>query len=239
MLFTFFYYIQYIVKNKIYRKPVELFAVIAAGVALIFGAGALAFINPSVDYHNLMLMGYSVFYIFFLVLYERGTDENEKHICIKRWVVLATASVIIINQIVIANVSYHKAQIAYEKSYGVLVRIADRIEQTPDAENCDKILVLGALDNSQNYSSNLPPDITGITDGYIIRADDETVKQSVLTAALRDYCEMDYEFVSGEVKKMLAQSEKVEAMGEWPAKDSVAAVDGTIVIKLGPEGEYR
>ena len=237
LLFTFFYYIKYIVKNKIYRKPVELFAVIASGIALIFGAGALAFINPSVDYHNLMLMGYSVFYIFFLVLYERGTDANERHTCIKRWAVLAVASVIIINQVVIANVSYHKAQIAYEKSYGVLVRIADRIEQTPDAENCDKILVLGALDNSENYSVNLPPDITGITDGYIIRADDETVKQSVLTAALRDYCEMDYEFVSGEEKKKLAQSEKVEAMGKWPAKDCVAVVDNTIVIKLGTEGE--
>ncbi len=239
LLFTFFYYIKYIVKNKIYRKPIELFAVIATGVALVFGAGALAFINPSADYHNLMLMGYSVFYIFFLVLYERGTDENEKHICIKRWAVLTAALLIIANQIVISNVSYHKAQIAYEKSYGVLVRIADRIEQTDGAEDCKKILVLGALENSERYSSNLPPDITGVTDGYILRADDEKVAQSVLSSALHDYCEMDYEFLAGEEKRMLAQNEKVQSMGEWPAKDSVAAVDGTIVIKLGPEGEYR
>ncbi len=239
LLFTFFHYIKYIVKNKIYRKPVNAFAIVILGAVLIVGAGALAFVNPAVDYHNLMLMGYSIFYIFFLILYERGTDANERHTCIKRWAVLIAAAAIIINQVVIANVSYHKAQIAYEKSYGVLMRIADRIEQIPDAEDCDKILVLGALDNSKGYSVNLPPDITGITDGYILRADDETVNQSVLTAALRDYCEMDYEFLAGEEKRLLIQSEGVEAMGKWPAKDSVAVVDGTIVIKLGTEGEHR
>lgn len=238
-LFTLAHYIKYIMKNKIYRKPVNACAILILAAMLLAGAGALAFVNPAVDYHNLMLMGYSIFYIFFLILYERGTDANERHTCIKRWAILTVATVIIANQVVISNVSYHKAQMAYEKSYGVLMRMADRIEQTPDAENCDKILVIGSLKNSKNYSVNLPPDITGITDGYILRADDETVGQSVLCSALCDYCGMDYKFLAGEEKRRLIQSEKVEAMGEWPAQDSVATVDGTIVIKLGPEGERR
>lgn len=236
-LFTLSHYIRYMVINKIHKKLVNVFAAVILGALLIFGAGALAFVNPEVDYHNLMLMGYSIFYIFFIILYERGTDANERHTCVKCWSVLIASAVIITNQIVISNVSYHKAQIAYEKSYGVMMRIADRIEQTPGAENCDRILVLGALDNSESYSVNLSPDITGITDGYIIRADDETVDQSVLSSALRDYCEMDYEFISGEEKKLLAQSEKVKAMEKWPARTCVAVMDGTIVIKLGTEGE--
>ena len=79
-------------------------------------------------------------------------------------------------------------------------------------EKCDKILVLGALDNSQAYSVNLPPDITGITDGNIIRADDETVGQSVLCSALNDYCDKNYSFLSGEEKKKLKEREEVKAM---------------------------
>jgi hypothetical protein len=204
---------------------------------LIVGAGALAFINAGIDYHNLMLMGYAIFYLFFIILYERGTDTQAKHSFVKCWMVFLTALVIIANQVVIANVSYHKAQIAYEKSYGVLIRIADRIEQTEKAEDCDKILVLGALENSEDYSVNLTPDITGITDGYIIRADDETVGQSVLCSALSDYCEKDYEFLSGKKKQELANREDVEAMGIWPAADSVVVIDDTVVIKLGLEGE--
>lgn len=233
LLFTLLHYVKYIIKNEIYKKPLNIFIIVALGVMLVFGAGALAFVNSSVDYHNLMLMGYSVFYLFFLVLYERGDDKDY----VKCWTVFVAALVIIFNQIVISNVAYHKAQIAYEKSYGALIRISDRIEETPGASECDRILVLGALDNSESYSVNLTPDITGITDGYIIRADDESVGQSVLCSALNDYCDKNYEFVFGEEKKALAEREEVKALEEWPLRDCVAIVDNTIVIKLGEEGE--
>ena len=226
-IFTSMYYLKHIYKN-----PAKLFIVTILGIMLILGAGALAFINAAVDYHNLMLMGYSVFYLFFLLLYERGTNSS-----IKCWAVLLTAMALITNQVVISNVSYHKAQMAYEKSYGVLIRIAERIEKTPKTQDCDRILVIGALDNSDKYSVNLTPDITGITDGYIIRADDETVNQSVLCSALSDYCEKNYEFVSGEEKKNLIQREDVKAMEKWPAKDCVKVIDDTVIIKLGTEGE--
>ncbi len=237
LVFTLLHYIKYIVKNKVYKNPVNILFVVILGVMLILGAGALAFVNAGVDYHNLMLMGYSVFYLFFVILYERGSDKTETHTLVKCWAVFTVGLVLVANQAVIANVSYHKAQMAYEKSYGVLIRIADRIEQTPNAENCDRILVLGALENSEEYSVNLTPDITGITNGYIIRADDETVGQSVLTSALNDYCEKNYEFLSGEEKKSLANREEVKAMGKWPASDCVAVIDDTVVIKLGTEGE--
>ena len=237
LLFTLAHYIKYIVKNNLYKNYANILLLIVLSVMIIVGAGALAFVNAGVDYHNLMLMGYCVFYLFFLVLYERGADKNEKHAKIKCWTLLITAILIISNQVVISNVSYHKAQIAYEKSYGVLVRIADRIEQTKGSGECDKILVIGALDNSEDYSVNLTPDITGITDGYIIRADDETVGQSVLCSALSDYCEKNYEFVSGEEKKEFLQREDVKFMGKWPEKDSVTVIDDTVIIKLGTEGE--
>jgi hypothetical protein len=237
LIFTLVYYIRYTVKNRIHKNPAKIITLILLCPMLIVGAGVLAFVNPAVDYHNLMLMGYSVFYLFFILLYERGIEAKEKHTCIKCWVVLLTAIILIANQAVIANVSYHKAQMAYEKSYGVLVRIADRIEQTPDTDKCDRILVLGALDDSEAYSVNLTPDITGITDGYIIRADDETVGQSVLCSALNDYCNKNYEFVFGEEKTNFAKREDVKSLEKWPSKNCVAVIDNTIIIKLGTEGE--
>ena len=237
LAFTLAHYLKYIILNKLYKKIVNILFVAVLSVLLLFGAGALAFINPGIDYHNLMLMGYSVFYLFFIILYERGADPNKTQACVKCWIILFMAAGIILNQVVISNVSYHKAQMAYEKSYGVLMRIADRIEQTPGAENAERILVLGALENSSDYSVNLTPDITGITDGYIIRADDETVGQSVLSSALSDYCEKDYEFISGEEKKNLSQREDVKSMEKWPSKTCVAVIDDIVVIKLGTEGE--
>jgi hypothetical protein len=223
--------------NKLYKNPCKIFIIAVLGVMLIIGAGALAFANAGIDYHNLMLMGYCVFYLFFIVLYERGTNTGEKHTCIKCWTIFIAALVLIVNQVVIANVSYHKAQIAYEKSYGVLTRIADRIEQTEGADACDKILVVGALADSEAYSVNLTPDITGITDGYIIRADDEVVGQSVLTSALNDYCGKNYTFISGDQKDAMLKREDIKSMKKWPAKDCVAVVEDIVVVKLGTEGE--
>ncbi len=232
-IFTLLHYIKYIFINKIYKTPIKFFILIAMGFMLLIGAGILAFINAQIDYHNLMLMGYSVFYLFFIILYERGEECS----CIKSWAIVIISVVLIFNQVIISNVSYHKAQMAYERSYGVLIRIADRIEQIPNSDKCEKIMVVGALENSKEYSANLPPDITGITDGYIIRADDETVSQSVLCSALNDYCGKNYKFLSGDNKKALMKNRKVEDMPIWPAKDSIKVVDNTIVIKLGVESE--
>ncbi|MBQ7040015.1 MAG: glucosyltransferase domain-containing protein [Clostridia bacterium] len=237
LIFTLFYYIKHVIKIKLYKNPANLILAVILTLFLVFGAGALAFINAGVDYHNLMLMGYSVFYLFFLVLYERGKEKNEKHTSVKCWILFITALILISNQIVIANVSYHKAQMAYEKSYGVLIRIADRIDETKGSDSCDKILVIGALDNSEDYSVNLTPNITGITDGFIIRADDETVKQSVLCSALNDYCDKDYKFISGDKKQEIMQSDDVKSMNKWPHEGCIKVMDNTVIIKLGTEGE--
>ncbi|MBQ3054913.1 MAG: glucosyltransferase domain-containing protein [Oscillospiraceae bacterium] len=233
------YYLKYTVRNKVYKHPANIAVALLLVVLLFFGAGALAFVNASVDYHNLMRMGYVVFYLLFLLIYERGQEHTETHTAIKRWIVLVLALVIVANQVVIANVSYHKAHMAYEKSYGVLVRIADRIEQTPGADTCDRLLVVGALEDSEAYSVNLPPEITGITDGYLIRADDETVGQSVFCSALNDYCGKQYVFVSGQEKQAMLETAEVFSMGIWPANGCVAVVEDTVVVKLGAEGEHQ
>jgi hypothetical protein len=147
--------------------------------------------------------------------------------------VLILSVCLILNLVVISNVSYHKAQMAYERSFGTLIRIADRIEQTDGAESCESVLVIGYLSGSDAYSVNLPPDITGTTDGYIIRADDEIVNQSVLSSALNDYCGKNYRFISGEEKSSILKKIDTNSLGNWPQKNSISVIDDVIVIKLG------
>ena len=90
-VFTLSHFIKYIVKNEVYKNPADIVVLIILSFMLIIGAGALALINAWIDYHNLMLMGYSVFYLFFLILYERGTDTNEFYTSIKCWAIIITA----------------------------------------------------------------------------------------------------------------------------------------------------
>lgn len=228
-----------IVRQRAY-KPFGRLLLLALYIALLpVGTSLLALVNPYVDYHNLMKMGYCVVYLFFIILYERTDFAGIRVRSAAAWLVLALSGALIWNQVVIANVSYHKLQMAYEKSYGTLLRLADRIEQTEGAEKCDTILVLGHLPGSEAYSAYLPPDMTGTTDGYILRYDDETVGQSVVCSALNDYCGKNYRFVYGAEKQALLQNTTVQAMEAWPAKNAVAVTENVIVVKLGEESESK
>ena len=215
-------------KNKI--GIVKILMLCVCVILLPVGASVLGFINSGIDYHNLMKMGFLVFYLFFILQYENTSIKLNK---VKQWTILVVSAILIFNQTIIANVSYHKLNIAYEKSYGTLIRIADRIEQTEGAEECDSILVLGYLPESEDYSVKLPPDMTGTTDGYILRADDEVVGQSVLCSALNDYCGKNYRFISGEDKTELLKIIDADSLNNWPAKNSISVIDNVIVVKLG------
>ncbi len=231
LIFTVVLYLVNILRNKLHISKVLLVLLFAA--ALPVGASVLAFVNSSIDYHNLMKMGFVAFYLLFIIQYENADFKCDKLNAVKLWTILVLAVVLIFNHIVIANISYHKLNMAYEKSIGTLNRIADRIEQTEGSDKCDRILVLGALEDSEDYSSFLSLDMTGTTDGHIIRADDEVVGQSVLCSTLNDYCGKNYNFVSGEEKAVLLEKIDVNSLENWPSSSSIFIIDNVIVIKLG------
>ena len=79
--------------------------------------------------------------------------------------------------------------------------------------------------------------MTGTTDGYILRADDEIVGQSVLCSAINDYCGKEYKVLFGAEKREMLNKDEIKEMNFWPQKNSVAVVDDVIVVKLGAESE--
>ena len=233
LVITLILYLAELIKVRTCLPKLLLIFLYAA--LLPFGASILVFINSNVDYHNLMKMGFFIFYLFFILHYERLDFKLPKLNATKAWAILLITFLLVFNNTIIANISYHKLNMAYEKSYGTLIRIADRIEQTEGANECDRILVIGALENSEAYSANLPPDMTGTTDGFILRADDEIVGQSVLCSALNDYCGKNYTFISGEEKTAVLEKLNAESIGIWPSADSVFVSDDIIIINLGSE----
>lgn len=234
---TVMLYFADVIKNKL--SITKILALCVLVILLPMGASVLAFVNSNIDYHNLMKMGYLVFYLFFVLQYEKTDFKSTKLNMIKLWTILGITTALIFNQIIIANVSYHKLNMAYQKSYGTLIRIADRIEQTEGADECDSILVLGAMEDAEAYSVNLPPDMTGTTDGVILRADDETVGQSVLCSALNDYCGKNYKFIAGKEKSEFLKKTNADSLNNWPEKNSISVFDNVIVIKLGNERQIR
>lgn len=153
----------------------------------------------------------------------------------KQWVISGVCVLLIYNFTLIANISYQKMHVAYEKTYNVLVRLSDRIEQLPDYEKCKKIAVIGCLPGSEDISVDLPPDMTGITDGYIIRKQDTEMAENVTQIMLKDYCELDYENTTEQEIEELKKTEAFHTMKNWPEESAVRIIDDTLVIKFGKE----
>lgn len=225
--------------RKIYKEWERFFWVLVCLVAMPFCAYVLFFISPGIDYHNLMVMGHSVFYIGFILHYERLGQLNFSLLRIKQWGIFVLTILITANFIVLANVSYVKLQMSYWRSYGIIVQIADRIAMTPGAKDCEKLAVIGHLAGSEAYSVMMPPDMTGITDTYILRKRDPIVGQNVMLSMLKDYCGVEYKDVSDQELEEIRHMQEFSEMGKWPEENSVSVLDGMVVIRMEEEFEDK
>ena len=225
----------YAFKSKNMSKtPWRLGMVIFCVAMLPFASYALYFISYLMDYHNLMVMCLCLIYILPLLFYERLSSVT-KEVCLMKWGILILSLTMVYYFVMISNISYQKMHMAYEKSYGVTVRLADRIEQLPGADQCSEIAVAGCLPGSEAFSYSFPPDMTGITDSYIIRKQDTMMHENVLQAMLRDYCGISYEDTTEEEVQKIYSTEEFKKMGCWPEDNSVSVIGDILVIKFGGE----
>lgn len=221
--------------EKTIKEPCRLILVFLCIIMLPFASFALYFLNSVLDYHNLMLMCLCLIYIMPIIFYERLTMITEKYAIIKQWAIILLSLLTIYNFILLANISYQKMHMAYEKSYGVIIRLADRIEQIPKTASCKKIAVIGCLPGSNSISVNFPPDMTGITDSYIIRKQDTEMQENVVQAMLRDYCGLFYEDTTEKEIETIQQQPEFYQMNCWPAQNSIAVIGDTLVIQFEEE----
>lgn len=220
------------IHGRVFRSPVRtvvfLFYVAAAPVC----ACPLFLLNPGTSYHNLMTMGFASALVFLVLFYERQTFGLPDFEQIKKWAILGLGAFSVYDFVLISNIGYHKLQLAFLSSYGEAVRIADRIEETPGSSGCRVLAVLGIKPDSAAWSTHVRIDLTGVTDGSLLRPDDYTVNQSVITATVNDYCQKDFRFATVEERRRLAADPRVLKMPFWPEPGSVAVVDGYVVLRL-------
>ena len=220
--------------DNVFRHPLRTTLLALYVLAIPVCASPLYILSPYHDYHNLMRAGFLVIPVFFLTFYERRVFRTPRYENLKSWIILVVGLVMIYNYALVANISYHKLQMTFLDSFGEVVRIADRIEQTPGAEKCRKLAVLGVKPDSKAWSANVLLDVTGVTDGSLLRPDDYTVNQSVITTTINDYAGKNYVFATRAERLRLAKDPRVLRMPFWPAPGSIAVVDKYLVLRLSP-----
>lgn len=247
-----------IVRRKLMSSPARLVCVLLFALIIPFVCYAIYFLTPDVSYHMLMQGGLYFVYVMLLVLYDRtvpvaadqlhdaestvspdgsrdtadsgSADRNHtRHGIVWQWLCVIVCALIVYNFILTANICYRTQETSASRSMNEIARLADTIRSDFDLQECEFIAVIGARAGSDVISLNLPPDMTGFSDGYIMT---HALHYSLL---LDRYHGLSFTPVNDKTVKALTENPIVRDMPCYPAEGCVRAVSGTLVIKFSQE----
>ncbi|MBD5482985.1 MAG: hypothetical protein HDR15_10795 [Lachnospiraceae bacterium] len=218
-----------IVRHRLWRLPVRLICILLFALFIPFVCYAIYFLTPDVSYHMLMQGGLYFVYVLLLVLYDRvgRADQNRaRHGIIWQWLCVIVCALIVYNFILVANICYRTQETSAARSMNELAHLADTIAADSTLRECGSIAVIGTREGSDTISLNLPPDMTGFSDGYLMT---HALHYSLL---LDRYHGLSFTPLDDEMTKAFAENEIVRDMPRYPEDGYIRAVSGTLVIKF-------
>ena len=223
-----------VVRKKVYRKPLSLIALIALFAFVPLAASMICIMAPEAFFHILMRMPWAILFAFGLSLLteEEAEELGKKKIgTVLSYAGFVALACLILNFVLAANIVYFNLNERYEKTYGLCVRIVDRLEQTEGYKHTDAVAILGGFPNAENYPST---DITGqITEGYHSTSGDYCVESSEKYAEfMKHYLNVTITVPPLEDQIGLSQTKEFEEMPYFPEEESIQNIHGVWVIKL-------
>ncbi|HKM01635.1 MAG TPA: glucosyltransferase domain-containing protein [Sedimentibacter sp.] len=215
-------FVIWIIRNGIYQEILRLGAIIVLMIGIPLACYIYYLVTPSITYHPLMLYSMSFVYIFIFFLY----DKVELKTSFIHWITVMISITMVYLFILNANKGYMALTQSYEKTYGIVNRMADRIEQLEGYSNIDKIAVVGYINNEsyENLSFDIP--MTGFTDGLLI------THQTHIVMFLNSCLGINLIPAKDDEINQIIESVEYEQMNCWPASMSILQIGDTVVIKL-------
>lgn len=218
-----------IIKEKIYKKPLQLLIVIAGVIILPFACLAVNFVTTVRGYHTLMMM--ALFFLYFMCMlcaYKAGGAKRKPR-CVKLIAGVVTVGCCIIAYMngLNANISYYRQQLAWEKSYAISLNVIDRIQEMPEYGPNFSVFVVGEY-NSYAYLDRIYPSIIGVTE-------DSVLNDMYHYINMWHHFEASYAGTSSDYNQVienLKNSEEFQSMPYYPAKGSIRYMDGKFVVKM-------
>ncbi len=229
---------------KTYKKPLNILAIIVMLAIIPFGNNIIFLFSEHMEYHLLMRMQWVLYFIWAVVLADKVADKTDlKNIELKKerssknaivffFTVLTAVSLCfyIYGNIVVANICYYNMNESYEKTYGYLVRLIDRMEQTEGYYPGMKVAMVGVVSKESYPETNITLDITGN-----IRGTNQTIipyKAEMYANFMSHYMNYELNFLEGEELEEVYYSDEYQELESFPSVNSMRVVNDTLYIKL-------
>jgi hypothetical protein len=233
-----------ILNAKTYKKPLNILAIIVMLAIIPFGNNIIFLFSDSIEYHLLMRMQWVLYFIWAVVLadividktdlknIELKKEKNSKNAIVFFFTVLTAVSLgfYIYGNIVVANICYYNMNESYEKTYGYLVRLIDRMEQTEGYYPGMKVAMVGVVSKESYPETNITLDITGN-----IRGTNQTIipyKAEMYANFMSHYMNYELNYLEGEELEEVYYSDEYQELESFPSVNSMRVVNDTLYIKL-------
>lgn len=219
-----------IVRKKLYREPLRLL-VLASGVALLpLVLNFVMVMAYTARIHRLMVYSFVLVPVFAVKLGELAVQQmavsHPKHWTAALRIGALFCAMVVWNNFCLCNIGYHSLQLCYENTFALSNRIAARVEVLEGYSDGVPLAIVGTPSDTELYGNRSRyMDYTAAINNCCF---------NVLTnrTFLRHYTGMQFPSISSGQRTALENSEKVAAMPNYPAKGSIAMVDGVIVVKF-------
>lgn len=224
------------VKSGLWKRRLGMVLLVLCLVAIMPFAGIWHFTSDSVGYRAMMLQSLTLLFVLTAVIYERWAKPFSKN------VLCLFLLLIVFNNALMANISYFYMNQCYERTYAEGVEMMVEIHNLQDAYDFDKIAVVGNRIYEVQYE-NIDPETGHMQISGRIHILSSLIETSLLydsehtTKYLKATFGLDLEPVDLAQRDALLDTEEVASMGCWPARDSIAVIDDTLVIKLSDRKE--
>ena len=218
-------------ESKILSRRWAFFLVMLCLIAIVPFACIWHFVSSSVGYRALMLQSLTILFVFAALMFERWSKKYLKNIA------GAFLLVIVLNNALMANISYFYMNFCYERTYADGLEMILEIHDMQNMHEVDKIAVIG------NRLAEVQWEIVDAVSGGVSPAG----KIHMLSGLIETNLLIDHEhtvpFLNATYgleltsatkveQELLAQTEIVANMPCWPAEGSMCVIDGTLIIKL-------
>lgn len=181
--------------------------------------------------HLLMMMPYSLLLIISVIVIEKLVEnDREKIVGMNRIMLLISGgilAIIIYNYGMVANTSYTSIHQRYEKTYGTMLRLIDRIEQTEGyTEETPILFKISKKDETEKSTEAiLNSSMTGMT-GKILYGDVHIRAFATL------YLDKKIVEPSQEQINLVMETKEYSEIPLWPNKDCIEMIQNTIVVHI-------
>ncbi len=213
-------------RHKIYLHAKRLLLLLLCFAAMPFACSIIYFLSPSVRYYMLMYAGFCLIYMLPVLLYDGMEIRSGAVSLLFSWGCVLITALTVFNFALIANISYLYMTTSNEKTFQLISRMTDRIEQLEGYPDAEKLCIIGHFDDYDTIALNLPPAMAGIRDSYIIS------EQAHFSAVMDTYFGLKLPCCTEAERQDIQSSEAFREMGCWPASDSIRQFGDIVAIKL-------